>query len=130
MSSLPRNRAGIPVPWRRGLAAHAQDEADPSEAARFRFGALRFTPSIAVSNLGVDNNVFNEADNPQAGHDCGSRPCRGPVAARGPVTPERQSCPGQYLYFNEYDNQRSWNSTERRPWEMPLTRMTPFATAA
>ena len=46
--------------------AHAQDDVDPAEAARFRIGALRFTPSIAVSNLGVDSNVFNEADEPEA----------------------------------------------------------------
>ena len=44
---------------------HAQDDVDPAEAARFRIGALRFTPSIAVSSLGIDSNVFNQAENPR-----------------------------------------------------------------
>src|SRR6187397_2990320 len=89
--------------------ARAQDDADPAEAARFHFGALRFTPSMAVSNLGVDNNVFNEADNPK----------QDTTAAVGPAVSlwlrmgkSRLSgrLSGQYLYFNTYDSQRAWNT--------------------
>ena len=29
---------------------------------RFQWGALRFTPGIAVTNVGVDNNVFNDPE--------------------------------------------------------------------
>ena len=41
-------------------------DTDPADAARFRLGAFRFTPSIAISNIGRDNNVFNEADDPKS----------------------------------------------------------------
>ena len=109
--------------------ALAQDEADPSDAARFKFGALRFTPSIAVSNLGVDNNVFNEADDPK----------QDTTAAIGPAVnlwmkmgKSRLSgkLSGQYLYFKEYENQRAWNTVNDGKWEVPLSRITPFITGA
>ena len=49
-------------------AVQAQDiSQDPSESARFRLGAIRFTPYIVITDLGVDTNVYNEsdADNPK-----------------------------------------------------------------
>ena len=47
-------------------AARAQDAPAPEEAARFRFGPLRFTPVVNVERVGVDTNVFNEADDPKS----------------------------------------------------------------
>ena len=100
-----------------------------SEAARFRFGALRFTPSIALSNLGVDNNVFNEADNPK----------QDTTAAVGPAVnlwlnmgKSRLSgtLSGQYLYYKEYENQRAWNTVNDGQWELPLSRIKPYVNGA
>lgn len=107
------------------FAAQAQDEPDPSETARFRAGALRFTPSIVLSNLGFDNNVFNEEQDPK----------RDTTAAIGPgidlwlkAGPSRLSgkASGQYLYFNKYDSQRSWNTNAEGRWELPLSRISPY----
>jgi hypothetical protein len=103
----------------------AQSDPDPSEAARFRFHALRFTPSIAVTNVGFDNNVFNDAENPK----------RDNTAAVGPAVDlwlkmgrSRLSgkTSGQYLYFKEYDNQRSWNTLNSGRWDFLFTHVTPF----
>lgn len=103
----------------------AQTDTDPSESARFRLGALRFTPWIAVSNVGTDNNVFNESENPR----------RDTTAAVGPATNfwlrmgrSRLSgrVSGQYLYFKEFQNQRAWNTANDLRWEIPLARITPF----
>jgi hypothetical protein len=43
-------------------AAHAQPSAGEAGAARVRIGPLSLKPTFAITNLGVDGNVFNEAD--------------------------------------------------------------------
>ena len=40
-------------------AAAQASSSDPSENARFQYGALRFTPFLAITEIGVDTNVFN-----------------------------------------------------------------------
>ena len=35
---------------------------DPSESAKYRIGGFRFTPFLAITDIGVDTNVYNEAD--------------------------------------------------------------------
>lgn len=110
------------------LRAGAQTEADPSETARFRLGALRFTPSIRISDVGIDNNVFNEANDPK----------QDTTAAVGPAVDlwlkmgkSRLSgkASGQYLYFDKYENQRSWNTNVDARWDLPLSRVAPFVRA-
>jgi hypothetical protein len=105
-------------------AAGAQTIEDPAETARFHVGPLRFTPSVALTNIGIDSNVFNEVD---AKSDT--------TTAVGPAVnfwvklgPSRFSgkAAGQYLYFKQYDDQRSWNSAGEGRWEVPLARLMPF----
>ena len=109
-----------------GTTASAQDE-DPADTARFRFGALRFTPSISLTNVGVDTNVFNEVENPKRDTTAALGPSvnlwmkLGRSRVSGKVT-------GQYLYFAQYDSQRAWNTSDEARWEVPLGRITPFAT--
>jgi len=109
--------------------AFAQDLEDPADAARFRLGPLRFTPSLAVTNLGVDGNVFNEVENPK----------RDTTAAVGPAVNlwmnlGRSRLTGkvaaQYLYFKDFENQRSWNTDNELRWEAPLARLTPFVSGS
>ena len=40
----------------------AQTQDDPIERTRFQVGPLGLTPSIALTNFGVDSNVFNESE--------------------------------------------------------------------
>jgi len=86
---------------------------------------LRFTPSIALTDVGVDNNVFNEADNPKQD----TTAAIGPAVAlwmnlgRGRLS---GTSSGQYLYFKQYDNQRSWNTRTTLRLELPLIRFKPF----
>ena len=56
------------LPFALANQGFAQDVKDPLEsqvdvAGRFGLGALRFTPAIAVSDVGIDSNVFNESQN-------------------------------------------------------------------
>jgi hypothetical protein len=105
--------------------AGAQDTPAPEDAARFRFGPIRFTPVLSISNLGVDTNVFNEADNPK----------RDVTAVFGPRTDYwvklgRARVIGEtrvdYFYFRDYDTQRSFGTTNRGRLEVPLARLVPF----
>ena len=108
-----------------GSPASAQESDDPFEAARFRLGPIRFTPAVKLTNLGMDSNVFNESEDPKSDN----------TAAFGPevalwMRPLGTRLSGkfgvQYLYFQEYDNQRSWNTANEARWEVPLARLTPF----
>ncbi len=100
-------------------------EADPAELARFRFGPLRFTPYIMLTNVGIDDNVFNDSVDPK----------QDTIATLGPATDlwmhvGRSLFSGktgvEYLYFDKYENQRAWNSSHKLRWQLPLSRFTPF----
>ena len=109
--------------------ASAQDIPDTAEAGRFRLGPLRFTPSIALTSLGIDDNVFNESLDPKQDTTAAVGPAvnlwmkLGRSRMTGKVS-------GQYLYFSQYENQRAWNTTDEGRWEVPLSRLTPFIMGA
>jgi hypothetical protein len=106
--------------------ARGQDLPAPEEAARFRFGPIRFTPVLNITNLGVDSNVFNEADDPKSD----TTAVFGPLAdywvklGRGRLIGQTKL---DYFYFREYDTQRSFGTTNRLRLEVPLARLVPFA---
>lgn len=112
-----------------GVSAQQEQAPDPGAAARYRFGPLRFTPSISLTSLGVDNNVFNEAVNPKQdttaafgpGVDLWMRFGRSRLAGRAAV---------QYLYFDRYSTERAWNRIYDLKWDVPLARLTPFVTGS
>jgi hypothetical protein len=109
--------------------ASAQDRsapADPGDTARFQWGPLRFTPSIAVSSLGMDNNVFNSAVDPKRDTTAAVGPAVNLWLKMGPARLSGKSS-GQYLYFKTYDNQRAWNTGEELRIDLPLTHFRPFA---
>jgi hypothetical protein len=107
--------------------ASAQEIPDPAEAGRFRLGPLRFTPSIALTSLGIDDNVFNDDLDPKQDTTAAVGPAAnlwmklGRSRMTGKVS-------GQYLYFSKYENQRAWNTADEARWEIPLSRLTPFIT--
>lgn len=127
---LPVALACLLVPAGR-LPASAQTDApvEPADLARFRLGPLRFTPSISLTNLGVDDNVFNDTANPKQDTTGAIGPAvdlwlrAGRSRLAGHVS-------GQYLYFNEYRSQRAFNTDDNARWEVPLARLTPFAAGA
>ena len=105
--------------------ASGQDLPAPEETARFRFGPIRFTPVLTISNLGMDSNVFNEADDPKSDNTA----VFGPLADYW-VKLGRARLIGQtrmdYFYFREYDTQRSFGTTNRLRLEVPLAHLVPF----
>ena len=97
---------------------------DPSEAAQYRIGGFRFTPFLAVTDLGVDTNVYNEADSENPKQDTTAtlgpgleywvRLGRAQVAAKSDVT---------YTWFRQYADQRSWNTDNSGTITLPLNRL-------
>ena len=108
--------------------AQAQDAPqDPSESARFHFGAIRFTPYLVITDLGVDTNVYNEADTQTPKQDTTAtfgpgveywfKVGRARIAAKSDVT---------YTWFQTYGDQRSFNTDNQVRVSLPLNRLTPF----
>jgi hypothetical protein len=102
---------------------------DPVTNARFRFGALAFDPRFAVTNVGVDNNVFNSATNEQSaftfavkpGTDMFLRTGRGLLTVSGNL---------EYVYFSEFESERSVNSDILGRYEFRFNRFRPYASAS
>jgi hypothetical protein len=106
--------------------ARAQDiPADPSENARFHFGVIRFTPFLALTDIGVDTNVYNEFEDPKQdftmtmgpGADYWLRLGRARLEAKSDVT---------YTWFQTYSDQRSLNTDNKAKLSLPLNRLIPF----
>jgi hypothetical protein len=106
--------------------AYAQDAVDdPEQQGRFRLGPLRYTPSIQVTSLGVDTNVFNELDDPK----------QDTTFALGPTVDlwlklGRARLTGKtgidYNYFQRYESQRFFGTRNEARLSVPLNRLTPF----
>lgn len=109
-----------------GGAAHAYaQEPDPYQTTRFRFGPFGVTPTIQLSNLGTDDNVFNEASDPKQDTTAAIGP-NVDVVMRAGRSRLVGKAGGQYLYFHKYDNQRAWNTNVDGTWRFPMVRLVPF----
>lgn len=103
-----------------------QEQQESGDGARFRWGPLHFTPGIAITDVGVDSNVFNSSDHPVSDSLASIGPAVNAWLKLGPVRVAEKSA-GQYLYFKESENQRSWNTLNELKLDVPLARFRPFA---
>ena len=131
MKSVLRLVALVPIFFAAAGVVSAQEQTppDPSTGARFQWGALRFTPGIVVSDIGVDSNVFNDADHQLSDTTTAIGPAVNFWSRLGALRVTGKAA-GQYLYFKTYENQRSWNTMDQLRLELPLSRFTPFAIGA
>jgi hypothetical protein len=100
---------------------------DPEQVGRFRLGFIRFTPSIVVSNLGVDTNVFNELEDPKDDLTMSVGPKAEFWSRLGPRARIYGSTGVDYQYFREYDSQRSFGTANVARLDLDVGRLTPFA---
>ena len=100
---------------------------DPEGTGRFRLGFIRFTPSIAITNLGVDTNVFNELEDPKQDFTVSVGPQAEFWSRLGPRARMYGKAAVHYDYFQEYDSQRSFGTDDALRLEADLGRLTPFA---
>ena len=76
------------------------DTGAPPTTTRLRFGPFYVNPVVALTNAGIDNNVFNEpdSDRAEAGFHDDRDPCGRHVAAIGPELAEREHQGGSRLF--------------------------------
>lgn len=104
-----------------------QDQSDPFSTARLRVGPLALTPTISLGNLGIDANVFDDAENPK--HDftatLSARTQLWLRLGKGRLSGATRL---DFAYFRRYANQRAVNAYSEIRAELPLNRFTPFVT--
>jgi hypothetical protein len=106
--------------------AAAQDApADPFETARFRFGGVALSPGVAVTNFGWDSNVFNSWVDPQGDFTFTVAPQTDVWVRLGPARVKAHGSLG-YVYFQEFDTERSWNTDDSIRFEVPLVHFRPY----
>jgi polysaccharide export outer membrane protein len=106
--------------------AAAQTEPDPASTARMRLGPLALTPAIAFQNIGIDSNVFNEAENPKQDFTATLRP---QVEAWLRLGRARLSLDGsvEAVYFKHYSSERSINGDGSATLDFRWNRLSVFA---
>jgi Putative beta-barrel porin 2 len=108
------------------LPAWAQQSEDPVDSARYQFGPLGVTPTIALTNLGVDSNVFNTEFDPKSDFTFTTTP-RVQSWFRAGRTRWFADTRADLNYFQKYSTERSADITVHGRFEVPLNRMTPWA---
>jgi hypothetical protein len=102
---------------------------NPIAEAPIRFGPVGIAPRFSLQNLGIDDNVFNTADNEQSdftftgrsGADVWLRTGRGLLTVNGFV---------EYVYFDDFADERSFNNHARGQYEWRFNRLRPYASAS
>jgi hypothetical protein len=111
------------------VRAFAQQIADDAaEQARIRLGPIGVTPSVALTRLGVDTNVFNEFEDPKRDFTFTLSPQLNAWARAGRA---RLHVAGRsdLVYFERYSSERSMDGTIAGRFEMRGARFTPWASA-
>ena len=107
--------------------ASAQTTPDPFDTARHRSGALAISPSVAMFDLGVDTNVFNEVANPRQDLTSILRPAAD-IWLRGGRVRLGANTQVSYNYFKQFSSERYFGTDNRVRLEMRGPRVTPFGT--
>jgi hypothetical protein len=106
-------------------SVRAQDIPDPAADARIRLGPLALSPTVSMTNAGIDTNVFNEPE--EAG------PKRDFTITFEPKTDWWLRMGRTWLvgnvreglvYYNKYASERSTSGLYKLGWMAPLTRVT------
>jgi len=91
---------------------------------RLRLGPLFLNPTIALTNAGVDDNVFNEADSasPQSDFTLTLTPATD-VWLRFGSTWLNGAVREDLVYYHEFASERSANTNLRLNWTLPFNRL-------
>ena len=95
-----------------------------SEDARVHFGRIRLNPTVALTNAGVDDNVFNtsDVDHPRSDFTVTLTPKTdiwlplGRSWVKGSVRED-------FVYYSEFASERSINSAYRMDVILPMNRL-------
>ena len=110
-----------------GTPAAAQPPAsvNPSDSAVIRLGPVGINPSLAFRDIGVDNNVFHDADDPKSDFTFTVTP-----RAEVLFSPRRLRLSAvtavDYVYFQTYDTERGTNQASELKANVDLGRLQPY----
>jgi putative beta-barrel porin BBP2 len=104
---------------------------EPPSNVRMHLGPLFVNPTLALTNAGVDTNVFNEAtvDSPKEDYTATLTPSTDVWLRMGRswlYTTVREDL----VYYQKYVSERSVNSSYKASWLIPLNRITFTPTAS
>jgi hypothetical protein len=106
--------------------ALAQAQAEADERPTLRLGPFEIRPRLLFTNIGVDNNVFNEAENPKQDFTFVAQP-----DAELSVRPGRARLAwvtgAEFVYYHRYRTERSVNRSQVLSGELDLDWLRPFA---
>jgi len=109
------------------LPASAQDDQpDPFKTARIRFGPVAMNPTIGITNVGIDTNVFNEWDDPKKDFTATITPGTNLWFRAGRTRLIGRANLG-YMYFQQYAHERSLNTDVSARYEVNLFHVRPYA---
>jgi hypothetical protein len=112
-------------------SAFAQSGGEPPENVRMRIGPIYINPTLALSNAGVDDNVFNDVGTaaPKRDYTVTVTPKTDIWLRLGPswlTTNIREDI----VYFQKNVDERSANTSYTMSWMIPLNRLTITPTGA
>lgn len=103
---------------------------DPGAArARVQFGPLGLTPSVALTNLGIDTNVFNDVDDPKGDFTFAVSP-QVDASLRMRRARLQVMARSNLVYFHHYSSERSADTAIDSKLEFRGTRITPWVGAS
>ncbi len=114
--------------WSLGWVRLAGAQGPDPERAPLKLGPLELWPVLVVRNVGVDDNVFNEAEEPKSDFTFTAAPTLD-LVLRPPRTRLSFVTGSEYAYFRDYADERHINRTLGARVEFDLTRFHPFAAA-
>jgi hypothetical protein len=129
MMLRPRPRAGFVlftacVLLVRPAISAAQEATDPSSSARVHVGPVALNPTFAITNVGLDDNVFDEPDQlaPKQDFTATISPGTELWLRLGPSLLSA-SINEDLVYFRKYASERSANTNYRADLLVPLNRL-------
>lgn len=105
-------------------AGQAPDTAPPGTVT---LGPIRITPSLVLKDMGIDDNVFNEAENPKHDFTFTVVP-RADVAFRMRRLRLGFSTTTDYVYYRTYRSERGTNTSSQIRMDVDLGILKPYAT--
>jgi hypothetical protein len=121
--------AAIAVAWALGSAGVACAGQDPVPPGTVTLGPLRITPSLMLTNMGVDDNVFNEATDQKRDFTFTVTP-RADVQFRMRRLHLRYVTATDYVYYRKYRSERGTNTSSSARLDVDLGRLSPYATVS
>ena len=106
-----------------GTASAQPVEPDPTNV-RLRVGPLQVNPTMSLTNVGIDQNVFNEPpeDNPKEDVTATITPVVN-LWMRAGATRLTGSFKEEIVWYQEYASERSASTTYAAGWQVPLNRL-------